>query len=116
MAQTKEQKEKKAKYMKEWREKNKNHIKNYDKDYKKNNVERVKEWKRNYYHRVEKHNITDKKRVLNRKSVNKAGLKRSANLTDSYINKRLKHDGFKKDEITQELIEVKRIILKIKRL
>ena len=50
--------------------------------------------------------------ITNRNSEKKA----IAELKDRYLIKLLKKQGFKKDQITRELIELKRITLKTKRL
>lgn len=42
--------------------------------------------------------------------------KHSAELSDLYVSRQLVRDGFKKKELTPELIEVKRLIIKTKRL
>lgn len=52
----------------------------------------------------------------NKDRINKNANKRTERLADSYVVNKLKQNGFSKESITPELIEVKRIILKTKRL
>jgi hypothetical protein len=74
---------------------NSDKYKQYKKDYQKNYISKLTKEERN-------------------SSSLKRNLKAISNLTDSYIKKRLKEDGF--SNISNELIEVKRLIIKTKRL
>lgn len=90
-----------------YREKNKEktyirHKKHYEQN-------KIKILKRSYDHYLS--NIEHKKKLC--KKNERFHLE---NLTDSYVKLRLTTQGFLKDQITPELIELKRIMLKTKRL
>ena len=73
---------------KEYYKENAEQIKEYQKEYAKKNAERIKEHKKEY----------------------------RKNLSDGYIKQEFKHQGYPPNQITPELIEVKRLIIKTKRL
>mgnify|MGYP003654648732 CR=1 FL=1 len=52
----------------------------------------------------------------NKEKINKNSNKRTERLANCYVVNKLKLSGFPKESITPELIEIKRIILKTKRL
>ena len=100
MAQTKEEKKE---YAKKWRKENSDKTKEYRRKYYKENLSKFKEYQKNnpkeYIGKILEYQ--KKNRVI---------------LSDVYIKKRLISQGFVKNQITPELIELKRITLKTKRL
>lgn len=115
---TEEEKEKKREYRKlsyqrnksrgiakakEWRLNNREKIKKWYKLWANNNAEKLREKKKQWAD-----NNTEKLRELSKK-------KREI-LLDTYVKSRLRRNGFPKEAITPELIEVQRLIIKTKRL
>ena len=88
----KEYHKKNAELIKEYHKKNAEQIKEYQKEWRKNNAEHIKEQKKEYNKEYSK------------------------NLSDGYIKRELKNKGYPPNQITPELIEVKRLIIKTKRL
>ena len=91
--------------------------KKYKKKFKEENLDWQEKYNKKYYQ-------THKKRhkemaVLwvkkNPEKVKEIYLKRVSNCTTYYIKRLLKLNGFKKEQITPELIELKRMIIKTKR-
>lgn len=93
-------KEERKAYNKSYREKNIDKIKQQSKEYSILNIEKIR--------LKEKNRNKDTVREREKRYVNEAN--------DLYIKKRLKSQGFPKESITPELIELKRITLKTTRL
>ena len=130
-------KEEKAEYMRKYREANKEKINNQklisNKKFREKNPEYFKEsskkfreknpeysknknkinYKKNKEYYTKKSFLYNKE---NKEKINKNANNRTEKLTDGYVKNKLKQSGFPKESITPELIEVKRIILKTKRL
>jgi len=96
---------------KKWHELNKDYKKEYQHKYRKDNYKSVclsvKE-------RVNFYNKNNPIKYL--ENYNKANSTRIIKITNSYIINILNRKGFTKEQITPELIEVQRIIIKTKRL
>lgn len=106
---------KRAAYKKEWELKNKDKISEYNKKQNLKNKDKISKYNKKYrIENLEKVKLLDKNRD---KEVRRLGsIKRTEKLSNGYINQILAQQGFPKESITPELIEVKRIILKTKRL
>ena len=115
-------KEKIKKKVKEYNIENKEKIYLYQLKYKSENKEKVllkvRECTRKYYYnnteKIKKY--SSEYRELNRALINIKANKRAENTTDRYVINNLTTKGFTKEQITSELIEVQRIIIKTKRL
>jgi hypothetical protein len=103
-------------------EKNKDKIKIYSAEWRKNNPESQRRtssnWRKN---NPEKAKEKDKRYRLNNREKVKKRKKNERDLQinelkDSYIKTQLYNKGFKLNEVTTELIEVQRLIIKTKRL
>ena len=81
-------KEEKAEYMRKWRAENAEKIKTYNAKYRAKNVENIKT----------------------------SNAKATSSLVSHYVKRTLVSQGFKNEQITPELIELKRITLKTSRL
>lgn len=103
-------KKKMVAYRKKWIEKNKEYHKKYNKLYrtrwKDPNPEKKKQY-RKVYNVKNKDNINKKANIRLAKSISE--------LKDSYIKRILVRAGFPKDSLTHDLIEIKKIDIKIKR-
>jgi hypothetical protein len=77
-------------------------------------------WRQKYREKVVAGLITDFQKKQRREKMNKANLlwqnKQSEQLTDYYIRKILKEKGFKEDQMTPEILEIKKASLSIKRI
>lgn len=94
-------KEKKISAAKFYNSKRKSEISEYQKKYRIENKEKLKNLNKKYYKKEDA--------LIKKKNQIK-------DLKDFYVRRRLIADGFSRELITSELIEVKRIILKTKRL
>lgn len=100
-------------------EKNKEKITQQTKDYRNKNLDKVLIREREYYHKHKEEQRPKRQeyRKLNRAYINADSVKRIARLDDYYVRTLLKtKNGFKTEEITPELIELKRATVKLKRL
>ena len=88
---------------KEYRKKHQKEIKEYRKEYRKKHPEKTKESQKEY-------------RKKYQKKLKEYQEECRKNLHPSYVKKELKRLGYTKEEITPELIEVKKETLKTKRL
>lgn len=92
-----------------WIDDNRNHVNESNRKYKKENSEKEHKYKTNYNN-------------ANRKQVNEKNLNRykysCEHLGNMYVNSLLRQSGFTTEQINEnpELIEVKRLIIKTKRL
>lgn len=100
-----------------FRAKNLEKIKEYKKQHYEENSEKIKECCRNYrIKNSEKVKEGDKKyRFKNPEKIKKRAIKSRFNLQNCYIGQLLKAKGFDGEQITPELIETQRLIIKIKR-
>ena len=121
-----------VKMTKEWRNANPERVKELKNKWYKENPEKVREMKNKWVsdnreksraikHKWERANI-EKVKIKNEKwkrdnpdKVNAARKKRRLKCVDSYIRDILIEHGFPKDQITPEIIELKRMIIKTKR-
>ena len=118
---------------KNWRLNNPEKFKEIQKNYRLNNPEKVKEMTKNWYlNNPEKFKEKQKNYLLNNTEKNKENCKnwylnniekiKESNkkvvneLRKGYLIKRLKGKGFKKEQITPELLELQKIIIKTIRL
>ena len=109
---------------KEWREKNKERVKELKQNWDKANKERVKEIRQNWNKKWRSNNDNREKakaaqREYNKKNsekINAGERRRRENCRSSYIKSILKRQGFIETQITPELIEEKRNIIKVKRI
>lgn len=81
--------------------------KEYFKKYRADNLEKLSEYLKGY---------RETNLVATRLKHNKKGVEDSLTLSDDYVKNNLYHMGFKAEQITAELIELKRITIKTKRL
>ena len=104
--------------VKKWHLNNPEKIKEIQKKYYSNNTEKIKEIRKNYrLNNPEKVKENDKKWHLNNPEKLKETKKNYTNeLGKGYLNSQLRSKGFKKEQITPELLEVQKIIIKTKRL
>ena len=95
--------EKLKEYLREYRKNNPEKEKERKRKWRENNPEKIKEYKKDYYK-----NNTEKEKERSREYCE--------NLHPSYVKHNLKQLGYTEEEITPELIEVKKETLKTKRL
>jgi len=90
----------------------------YAKQYQKNNPDKINKYQRLY--RVKKpkvcKKISEKYYQNNKEKISQKFILSSQKTDDRYIKIQLNKNGFKKEQITPELIEVKRLIIKTIRL
>ena len=91
---------------KEYDKKNKDYIKEQKKEWYKENAERIKEHKKEWRKKNAEH-IKEQKKEYNKEY--------SKNLSDSYIKKDLKNQGYPPNQITPLLIKIKRVQIQIHR-
>ena len=96
-------KEERREYNRKWRAENAEKIKASQAKYCAENAEKVKAYKAEWFAKN-----AEKEKVRRAKSI--------AELKDGYVEEMLRRQGFKKEQITPELIELKRITLKTTRL
>lgn len=109
---------------KEWREKNKERVKELRQNWNKANKEKVFEqnkkrgekWRSNKDNR-EKANAKNREyKKKNREIINVGERRRRENCSPCYIKSKLKRQGFIDSQITPDIIEEKRNIIKTKRI
>lgn len=97
-----------------WREKNKEALYEKQKEWrKKNGYEAYRRYYEKNKHKIIEYRIKNKDHASKRYSV--YSKQRIESLTDGYVRKLLQQKGFKKEQITLELIETEKLIIKIKR-
>ena len=115
MAKTKEEK---REYMRKWRAENAEKIKTHNAKYRAKNSEKTKaskaKWNRNNAEKIKTHNA--KYRAKNTENIKTSNAKATSSLASHYVKRTLVSQGFKNEQITPELIELKRITLKTTRL
>jgi len=105
-----------------WRLENNLKYKDLQKNHYKYNKDRYTKWSKNFFtENPEYQNSYNKKYYLEnlnkiKKAVKINSKKAIKNLTDKYIIEKLKCDGFYKNQINRELIDLKRNVLLIKRI
>ena len=108
---------------KEWREKNKERVKelrrNWNEENKltvfEQNKKRTKKWRSNKDNREKANAKSREYKKKNREIINVGERRRRENCSPCYIKGKLKKQGFLDNQITPELIEEKRNIIKVKR-
>jgi len=96
-------KEERKDYMRKWREANKDYMCKWREANKERESENARKWR-------ETNKEKEKARLIKLKALNVKELR------DYYVKQILRQQGFKSEQITPELIELKRITLKTKRL
>jgi len=97
-------------------------IRQKEKDYKSKNKDKVSEWRKKCVaknpdlYKSHRKKYTEKNHSLILKRSKDCAIIAKNELKDSYIKSDLVKLGFKKEQITKELIELKRVIIKTKRL
>lgn len=109
----------------DWEKKHPDNLKAKAQKYRKKNPDKVKKWRTDWINRKPE-NKTKVKNYLklyskdygkkNNEKIKALCTYQRDELYYCYINAKLKRQGFKKEDITPELIEVKRLLIKIKRL
>ena len=91
--------------------------KEYKKKFKDENLDWQKKYNNKYYqnHKKKYKELGALWIKKNPEKLKEISLNRASNCTDCYVKGLLKLNGFKKDQITSELIELKRMIIKTKR-
>ena len=104
--------------LKEYREKNISKIKERKKQYREENKEKLSENQKQLYienkEKMKEHHR--QYREENKEKIKKKDTEKRYNLHTSYVKHRLKQQGFKSEQITEELIQLKTITLKTQRL
>ena len=137
----KQTREEKYQYHKKWSLKNAERLKKYRKKYYIENKEKIKEYRKSEkvkkynkdYHNKNKDDLLKKMRekywqdpiksrqrvkdyyLKNKDHIRKNEKKKVQKLDDRYVKEKLKRNGYKLKDITPELIQVKRSLLKINR-
>lgn len=118
-------KKEKANYDRKYSEKNSDKIKVYRKKYKDENRLELAEKNKEYYKKIKDTNEYKKRCIIYRKKVEEKinkrsrehGLKQRKNLTDIYIKRRIiQHFHINEEDITSEMIEIKRAQITLHRL
>ena len=108
---------------KEWREKNKERVKelrrNWNEENKltvlEQNKKRTKKWRSNKDNREKANAANREYKKKNPEKVNAGARRRIKNCSPCYIKSKLKIQGFIDNQITSDIIEEKRNIIKVKR-
>lgn len=114
--------EQKNEYARKYYALNKSKINKYTNNWRQNNLEKVNKLSRDKYdlNKVDRANYIRQWRYDNKErstKMSKKAFEKSKNtLSDSYIIKMMKKQGLFTEKITPEIIELKRITLKTKRL